>query len=657
MKSTLWQLVKDYLRQNESEGELQKRIEQLKLSDEIKSLLQTVKLAIQDLLWDEEIQAEVEDILLYLNHSSIDVYVQTSRKISEVLWLPLSNYQKEFDVLDEQWIEVKFLWDVQSDWKMKKGSRNLTSVLGYQAKDFYFWNLTYSQIIYEEDLLRVQQEVDSYLKEWRTEYLQEYRVKKWDWTIITVLDRTYVEYDENGVPIYIYWYIYNIDDTKQLERKISELTSELEIDRKTWEKSHSKLLTDLEQYCLNRRPLDRTLKWISIVWPETPECECDKVKWCERCNFTILKVTNFDRLLSFCDTVEEKSSVTRQIILLIKQRFPQIAWFYAISDWKYGIIWPSRVTKELITFWDDTIRIWWNTFNIDIVFWWVSNIVKFSTWLDIYKKANLIMKHQSFSEWNWFYYSEEVEEKIKEHELKSQLLDSTINTCLEEDWFIPYYQWIRDNRTWKIMKYEVLGRVNTWSQWISIQEYLDRLSETSKLPLVMMRILDKALQEIQNHPDVDISVNFTESELTPEFINWFWLRLKEYQISTNRITIEVVETTHSNTDLVDSISSLKELWFKIAIDDFWTWYSNMQRLLHVHPDFLKIDGSLIDWISRNKKQLDVVKAFLQIAKILQAQVIAEKIDDQDDQDVLEILWVEFTQGYLYSKPSPSLIKN
>lgn len=642
MKSIIWDILQDYLQKNTSEEDTTTRIEQLEANDEIKGLLLIVKELVRDLVWTSKSDIKIDDILLYLNHSSVDVYVQTSKRVSEVLWVVLPEYEKEFNILDEKWIEVKFLWEV--NWnvlRVKKVSKNLQAILGYDPKDFYFWHTEYEEIIYDDDIERRNLEIQKYLWEKRDEFTQEYRVKRKDWTIVTVLDKRYIQYWQDWNLMYIYWYIYNIQDTKLLEKKVLELTSELEIDMKTWEKSHSKLLSDLEQYCFTGRPFEC---WNTCLWTNI----------CKGCNFYILKVTNINRILSFCQTPDEEDKITKEIIWMIKQKLGSDVNFYVISEWKYWIIINDELTREQLNkSLDKPLVVNEQNFNLDFIFWWVRRVSQgYQSPLELYRQANLMMKHQVLSEKNGFYYSKQLEEEIKEYELKSQHIDSIITLWFEEEWFIPYYQWIRDNKTGTIQKYEVLGRIKTTKKIYSIQNYLDRLVDTNKLASVMMIIIEKALIRLSSEQsNIEFAFNFTQSELNEPFINWFVERLDYYKIDRTRITLEVVETSYSSDNLPEIVCHLKSLGFKIGIDDFGTWYSNFERLLQIEPNFLKIDWSLIQWISRNKRQLEIVKAFLELAKILKAEVVAEKIGTVEDQNVLEILWVKYTQGYLYSQPA------
>lgn len=49
------------------------------------------------------------------------------------------------------------------------------------------------------------------------------------------------------------------------------------------------------------------------------------------------------------------------------------------------------------------------------------------------------------------------------------------------------------------------------------------------------------------------------------------------------------------------LKELKEIGFKLAIDDFGAEYSNFERVLGLDVDFLKIDARYIKNINTDKK--------------------------------------------------------
>ncbi len=67
-------------------------------------------------------------------------------------------------------------------------------------------------------------------------------------------------------------------------------------------------------------------------------------------------------------------------------------------------------------------------------------------------------------------------------------------------------------------------------------------------------------------------------------------------------------------------------------------------------DVVKIDKSFVDDIIRNPKQQNVVKSIIDLAKILNMEVLAEGVEDMNQVQILKDLDCYNIQGFVYSKP-------
>jgi diguanylate cyclase (GGDEF)-like protein len=93
--------------------------------------------------------------------------------------------------------------------------------------------------------------------------------------------------------------------------------------------------------------------------------------------------------------------------------------------------------------------------------------------------------------------------------------------------------------------------------------------------------------------------------------------------------------------------------FLIAVDDFGAGYSNLDRLLRIQPDFVKIDGELIRAKSRASDQplLPNIVSLLHQADML---VVVEGIETTEELVLAVESNVDFAQGFLLGRPSPMI---
>ena len=93
--------------------------------------------------------------------------------------------------------------------------------------------------------------------------------------------------------------------------------------------------------------------------------------------------------------------------------------------------------------------------------------------------------------------------------------------------------------------------------------------------------------------------------------------------------------------------------FLIAVDDFGTGHSNLDRLLRIQPDFVKLDGALIRAKSRASDQplLPTIVSLLHRADML---VVVEGIETTEELILAVESNVDFAQGFLLGRPSATL---
>lgn len=613
------------------------------LQEEIVFLITSVKRAVNekniDLDWFE---CEIHDLLYKLYKSWGGEYRKTSVEVAKILDLDLQSnslYQEQFELLNENSKEIKFLWDTRDDWEVKKVSKNITSILWYRQQDFYLKTLSFIDLIYEDDLERVRKEVNQYTKiEKRTEFVQEYRVKKSDGTILQVLDKTLVEYDEENNPKFLYGYLYDLTEQKELEKNIKELEKEkdelLYTDILTGDNNISKLYNDLREILERKED-------VALVF---------------------LKISSFERY-NLLYWVEIWNYLIKEISKELKQKFWDVFSLYKIDWTKFCLLttredyWENsreivpRVESELQNFKTKT-SFWSLIFNFNL--WGVCTKIIDEWKVSVSDLVNkwLLSFSKSISEGITTVYSNEMEINVKTTEREVMKIERVIEEAFEKNLFFPYYQWIRNNKTGEIEKYEILVRLRDQSEnkYLLPEEFLKFIEVKKQTNKLMIQVIEKTFQEISNEK---ISFNFWENELKREFLENFFLLVKKYWINPNNIIIEILEKDINEKSLFN-LEELRELWIRIAIDDFGIWYSNFWRLIDVTPDFIKIDWSLIQSILWNKKKIKVLRTILELARNIWAKTIAEQVEDKETQELLEFLEVDYTQWYLFSKPERNI---
>ncbi|MCK9473911.1 MAG: EAL domain-containing protein [Sulfurimonas sp.] len=226
-----------------------------------------------------------------------------------------------------------------------------------------------------------------------------------------------------------------------------------------------------------------------------------------------------------------------------------------------------------------------------------------------------------------------------------------IRGAIHDDSFIPVYQPIINNKTNKIEKYEALIRMRDEDKLISPFFFLEISKKTKYYSRITKIMIEKTFERFKNS-DLEFSINLTiEDILNKEIKEYIYNMLIKYNIAS-RVVFEIVETESiENFEAVlGFINKIKKLGSKIAIDDFGTGYSNFDYLMRLNTDYIKIDGSLIKEIYKNKQAQAVVSTIVDFAKRMNIKTIAEFVENESIQNKVIELEIDYSQGYFFSEP-------
>ncbi|GBF42131.1 two component response regulator protein [Leptospira ellinghausenii] len=273
---------------------------------------------------------------------------------------------------------------------------------------------------------------------------------------------------------------------------------------------------------------------------------------------------------------------------------------------------------------------------------------------DCYYKAKLALFQAEIQ--NSMDFVSYTEDLSTDHHLQNFQLSQKIHSAISNKQIVPYFQGILNNQTKEIRKFECLARIKDRDTILTPDVFLKLAKVTGSIRMIGLQMIDESMQYFSNFT-YDFSINLTESELEyKSFSKWVESRLSHYKIDPTRVTFEILEdisfSEHKHS--LSTIKDLKSIGCQIAIDDFGVQYSNLARLLEFNPDYLKIDGKFIKNLPENKTAYLLVQGIVDLARGIGAKVVAEFVDRPAIQDLVESLGIDYSQGYLFMKPSASI---
>lgn len=119
-----------------------------------------------------------------------------------------------------------------------------------------------------------------------------------------------------------------------------------------------------------------------------------------------------------------------------------------------------------------------------------------------------------------------------------------------------------------------------------------------------------------------------------------------------RVVLEITERAPLDGvhDVIGRVAKLREMGYRIAIDDLGAGYAGLSSFTQIEPEVVKLDMSLVRGIGEDPRKASVVRSLLELSHELDMIVVAEGIETVPERDMLLKLGADLFQGFLYAKP-------
>jgi EAL domain-containing protein (putative c-di-GMP-specific phosphodiesterase class I) len=126
------------------------------------------------------------------------------------------------------------------------------------------------------------------------------------------------------------------------------------------------------------------------------------------------------------------------------------------------------------------------------------------------------------------------------------------------------------------------------------------------------------------------------------------LMLDEFNVDRSRIIIEITESKGDLDKLVEIAAVYRRHGLKIAIDDFGAGFSQLERVMAIQPDIIKLDMQLFQNAAKGGIASDVVHLISRLAKRTGCRIVCEGVETDDDFHFGLNCGAQYMQGYLFS---------
>ena len=151
-------------------------------------------------------------------------------------------------------------------------------------------------------------------------------------------------------------------------------------------------------------------------------------------------------------------------------------------------------------------------------------------------------------------------------------------------------------------------------------------------------------------PDVYVALNASPSTCLDPRLPGI---LERSGLALDRIVLELTERleVEEYCPLISALEPLRRRGLRIAIDDAGSGFASLRHVLHIRPDIIKLDRTLITGIQDDDAQRALGAAMTEFARRLGATLVAEGIETESELATVTELGMTAGQGYLLGRPT------
>ena len=256
-------------------------------------------------------------------------------------------------------------------------------------------------------------------------------------------------------------------------------------------------------------------------------------------------------------------------------------------------------------------------------------------------------------------YDDTLRAKLKEDHEREKLLESV---DISKD-FVAFYQAKVDIRNEKIVGAEALVRFKDPTAGGAIRApgfFVPYYERTGRIREIDFFVMESVCRMLRRRIDaglnvVPVSCNFSRIHFTEDsFPDRFEAVTDKYQVPKELIEVEITETLVveevQQQKVMEIVEILREKGVRLSIDDFGCGYSSLGVFEQIPASVIKLDRSFLLNNENRTRQVSIMKNIVNLATDLNAQVVCEGVETENDTELMMEIGAYVAQGYRYCRP-------
>ena len=207
-----------------------------------------------------------------------------------------------------------------------------------------------------------------------------------------------------------------------------------------------------------------------------------------------------------------------------------------------------------------------------------------------------------------------------------------------------------------LTRFELPPMIKTQWEMIRFAEDVGLIDEFDQA--VVARAIRKIRTLLNEGSSPGIAVNLSGRSLSsPDFMLELVAMLRGNKDLRKYLSLEITESaTILDLDMLgEALKEIRQIGFKVFLDDFGAGAAGFQYLKKLTVDALKIDGDYIRDAVTNKEDRAYLRSMVMLCKDLGITTVGEWVETKEHADLLKEMGVDYGQGYYFGRPEAEFV--
>ena len=251
--------------------------------------------------------------------------------------------------------------------------------------------------------------------------------------------------------------------------------------------------------------------------------------------------------------------------------------------------------------------------------------------------------------------------KILEGFRYEQEVEHFLQKAVKEDLFEVYYQPVYSIRKKRFVTAEALSRLHHPGLGPISPEIFIRIAEQNgQINEIGLQQFRKVCRMVQKCPEImqqlkNIKYNLSPAQLLKKgYVGQLLEIIREHGLEPSFFQFEITETvaTEYKEEVYEAVEVFVKDGIGLCMDDFGSGYANLNAVLKLPFQCIKMDRSMLNGIRQHKVAGEFYRNIVTILRQQGYAIVAEGVEEQEEVELLEAWGVDMIQGYYFSRPLP-----